>query len=320
MSFIQSNTVAMIEVEDRLEKDKNILSFGIDYLDDAMAGILKNDLILIGARSGAGKTQACMNIAKANVEKGKRVHFIALEAEPMEIERRIKYQIFAKHFFADPDRPNVDISFQNWMLGRFVFSCQKYEAAAVSELLNYENLFTFYKQNKFDVTDLIEKVIECAEKTDLIIVDHVHYFDFDDDNENRSIKEIAKTARALTLEQGKPIILVSHLRKRDRYSEDLVPNLEEFHGSSDLYKIATKAITLAPGDKFNSTKYETYFRIVKNRFEGSVIRYIASTMYNTKEGRYEHGYKIGDANATRNGDVNWFESDSRPRWASRAKG
>ncbi len=321
MSFIQSNTVALTEVEDRLEKDKGILTFGIDYLDDATEGILRNDLILLGARSGAGKTQTCINIAKANIEKGKRVHFIALEAEALEIERRIKYQIFAKYFFADPDRPSVDISFQTWMLGRFIKSCEKYEAAAASEFMGkYENLFTFYKLNKFDVTDLIEKVIECSDKTDLIIVDHVHYFDFDDNNENRAVKEIAKTARTLTLEQGKPIILVSHLRKRDRFTEDLVPSLEEFHGSSDLYKIATKAITIAPGDKFNTTKFETYFRIVKNRFEGSVTRFIASKNYLTKEGKYESGYQIGDANAKRNANIEWFQSDMRPKWAKNSKG
>lgn len=315
-SFIQSNSLSFSEFESRKNKREGILTFGIDFLDDAMAGILKNDLILIGASSGAGKTQTCCAIAKANIEKGKRVHFIALEAEYAEIERRIKYQIFAKHFFADMQRPNVHISFQDWMLGDFLETCAKHEALAASEFANaYANLFTYYKQDKFDLNDLILKVCECADDTDLIIVDHVHYFDFDDENENRAVKEIAKTARTLTLEQGKPIILVSHLRKRDRGSLDLVPGLEEFHGSSDLYKIATKAVTLSPGRWSPEGKYETFFRIVKNRFEGSVTRNIASCNYLTKEGNYEKGYYLGDANRKREDGFSELGADFYPGWA-----
>lgn len=316
MSFIESNSLSFEEIKTRQGNREGILTFGIDYLDDACAGILRNDLVLIGAGSGAGKTQVCCNVARANVERGKRVHFIALEAEYAEIERRIKYQIFARKFFEDANRPNLTISFQNWMLGDYIKSCEQYEADAASEFANnYAGLFTFYKQSKFDISDMIAKVVECADETDLIIIDHVHYFDYDDDNENRSVKEIAKTARVLTLEQGKPIILVSHLRKRDRGSQDLVPGLEEFHGSSDLYKIATKAITIAPGQWSPEGKYETLFRVVKNRFEGSVTRNIASCNYLIREGRYEKGYRLGDANQKRDDGFSELDFHLHPTWS-----
>lgn len=317
MSFLQSNSLSFSEVDERENRRDRLLTFGIDYLDDATAGILRNDLILIGAGSGAGKTQVCCNIARANIEVGKKVHFIALEAEHAEIERRIKFQIFAKKFSEDPDRPHVQISFQNWMLGDYVKSCAKYEAAAAQEFAeNYTTLYTFYKQDKFDVYDLTAKVLECADETDLIICDHVHVFDYDDDNENRAIKEIAKTARMLTLENGIPIILVSHLRKRDKSQADLVPGIDEFHGSSDLYKIATKAITLAPGRWSPDGRYETLFRVVKNRFEGSVTRNIASCNYLIKEGRYEKGYKLGDANTKRDTGFKELDLHVYPSWAS----
>jgi twinkle protein len=321
MSFIDSRTTAFSEMDGRKNRRDGLLSFGIDYLDDAMVGILKNDLVLIGAGSGAGKTQLCCNIALSNIARGKRVHFIALEAEMYEIERRLKYSLFAKQFFADPNKPkHCSVSFQNWMLGDFLEGLAKYEAEACSEFIDkYGGLFTFYKQDKFGISDLIAKTVECADETDLIIVDHVHYFDFDDDNENRAVKEIAKTARMLTLEQGKPIILVSHLRKRDRGSFDLVPGLEEFHGSSDLYKIATKAITIAPGKWSPEGKYQTFFRIVKNRFEGSVTRTIGAVNYLTKEGRYESGYKIGDANCKRDGGFVELDFSHEPAWARNIK-
>lgn len=316
MSYIKSNSVAFSEIELRKNRRKNLLTFGNDFLDDALKGILPNDLILIGAGSGAGKTELSCNIAKANIEKGKRVHFIALEAELYEIERRIKYQLFAKAFFDDISRPDVNIAFDEWMLGDFIESCEKYEAIAAKEFMNnYENQFTYYKQENFTPTDFIEKVLIAHQETDLIILDHVHYFDFDDDNENRAIKEIAKTARSLTLEYGKPIILVSHLRKRDRGTQDMCPGLEEFHGSSDLYKIATKAITIAPGGWDPGGKYETFFRIVKNRFGGSVVRYLASCNYIISEGRYEKGYRLGEANQKRDEEFRDIEGNLHPKWA-----
>lgn len=315
MGFLRSIETAFDEVSKRQQLRDGLLSFGIDYLDAAMVGILKNDLILIGAASGGGKTQTCCNIARANVEKGKKVHYIALEAEYLEIERRIKYQIFAKHFFNDPDRPSVHISFQNWMLGDFVESCALYEALAAKEFIEkYENLFTFYKADKFDINDLILTVMECASETDLIILDHVHYMDFEDDNENKAIKRIAMTARNLALEQGKPIILVSHIRKSDKANNLFAPGIEDFHGSSDLYKIATKAITLGPGAISVDGQIETYFRIVKNRFEGSVTRFIGKCFYNSRGGYYEKRYEVGDAYQDRTNGFKQLDRHIYPQW------
>ena len=89
-----------LKASDRFEKDfenrksehNNLLTFGVRYLDDAMKGISRNDLVLVGAPSGAGKTQFCVNLALKNSEQGKRVHYIALEAYEGEIERRLMFQ------------------------------------------------------------------------------------------------------------------------------------------------------------------------------------------------------------------------------------
>lgn len=321
LGFHKSSEVILNEREKRKTYRKGLLTFGVDFLDDAMEGILSHDLILVGAGSGGGKTQFCCNVAMANVLNGKRVHYLALEAEEAEIERRILYQLFCKYYFADPTRPRLEISFQKWMLGDFIESGFRYETEAAEEFENtFQTLFTYYKLGDFNIHTFISQVMMCADETDLIIVDHVHYFDFEDDNEHRAMKEIAKKARELSLEQGKPIILVSHLRKRDRSNQEMVPGQEEFHGSSDLYKISTKAITLAPGSWGDAGKMETYFRIVKNRWNMSVSRFIASKTYLTNEGRYSEGYKIGDANQKRDSEFTELDKGNVPRWARNVRG
>lgn len=336
MSFRKSTNAARMERSARLNVYRDLLTFGVSYLDDAMMGIFKNDLVLIGARSGAGKTQFCVNVAVANMKKGKRVHFIALEAEEYEIERRIKYQMFSTLFFENRKNWSSQRRFENDLdlrtkidekysgqisYQQFVSGVYSERNADIEDIIDekyeneYDGLFTFYKTDSFDVNDLVLQVASIASETDLVIVDHVHYFDYDDKDENNSIKLIAKTARSLALENGIPIILVSHLRKADRYG-DLIPSLEEFHGSSDLYKVATKAITLAPGLFDSGGKMQTFFRIVKNRNEGSVTRYSCAINYIPSEGKYETKYKIGNASQDRESGFKEIDRIALPWWAA----
>jgi replicative DNA helicase len=78
------------ERAERLQLATRVLSFGVKFLDVALGGIMARDMVLLGAVTGAGKTTLASVIAETNVERGKRVHYFALEAEHGEIERRIK--------------------------------------------------------------------------------------------------------------------------------------------------------------------------------------------------------------------------------------
>lgn len=299
MAFRSASDNIITEQQDRIGIKSRLLSFGVKFLDDAMTGIFPDDLILLGAPSGVGKTQICVNIALANIENAKRVHFIALEASEFEIERRLKYKYIANYFFSDENRPRLkkNLTFTDWYLGEYENELKLYEDLATEFCHKaFGSLFTFYKSEKFDVFNLIENIHLIENDTDLIILDHIHYLDWDDPNDNRAIKEIAKKVRSLALECQKPIILVAHLRKKDRGNKEIAASLDEFHGSSDLSKIATKVITIAPGPVTDDGKYTTYFRIPKNRLDGGVTRYVGATTFSPKKGGYDDEYSIGFAN------------------------
>jgi len=313
MTFRPATENARLEVSQRPTTAETILT-GVEYLDDCLKGFLPDDFVLIGAYSGAGKTQLCCNIAMANPTK--RIHMFALEASEFEIERRLKFNIIKNHYYGDSSRPDLgDFNYVEWLLGMYGDLLRCYEKSATIEFEEkYKNLHVFYKENSFAVDDLIRHVLEISDHTDAIIVDHAHYFDFGD-NENRAIKEIAQTARTLALEHRKPIILAAHLRKRDKGNEELVPGLDEFHGSSDLAKIATRVVTLAPGRMTADKCYETFFRVPKNRHDGGVIRYAGQEIFNPKTGAYEKGrYRIGWANQSKDKDFEAVESNAYPRW------
>lgn len=273
------------------------LSFGIRFLDKATRGIYPDDLILVGAPTGSGKTQFCMNLALANVKQGKKVHFIALEASKDEIQKRLAYSLYADLFYSDPQRPVLrkHLNFADFVTGSLKGFLEKYDDVVLTELAKLEGLNIHYGGHDFSVKDLIKRVVGVAGETDLIIVDHVHYFDFEtNQTENEALKAIAKTARRLTQEIIKPIILIAHLRKRDRFNKDLVPSIDEFHGSSDLTKIATKVLTLAPGEMSSSTTVESFVRIVKNRYDGSVKNYVGKLIFDFKRGNYRPEFVVGE--------------------------
>jgi KaiC/GvpD/RAD55 family RecA-like ATPase len=302
------------ELEERTLNDGKRLPFGIPVLDDAAYGILSDDLVLIGAPSGAGKTQLCCNIALAVMTEGKKVNYIALEASEFEITRRLKYKMVMDYYFSDPNRPRIEkISYTSWYAGEHVKEMKEYEDAANNFFKSsYGNLSLYRKGERFGVTEMIESVLQ-SDNADLIIIDHVHYFDFDSENENAAVKEIARTARNLAVEQKRPIVLVAHLRKKDRGNKELCPGQEEFHGSSDLYKMASKVITMAPGKPTDDGKFITYFRAAKVRTDGGVSRFLLKTKFCPKKGGYENEYTIGWPGDT----FKEVEPEVYPNWARR---
>jgi len=149
------------------------------------------------------------------------------------------------------------------------------------------------------VNELVNAGLEAELKTDLLIVDHIHYFDFETENENREMKEILKTIRKLNEVTRIPIVLVSHLRKKDRRGAEIVAGGDEFHGSSDLVKIATKVISMGRGGPLvnsngihSTSVFETYFRIVKNRMDGSSIPYVGAVGFSYLNNEYGDRYRL----------------------------
>jgi hypothetical protein len=61
------------------ENEGQLIDFKFPYLDDC-AFIRDSDLIIIGAKTGVGKTTLAMNMVKRLVDQGKNPHYISLES------------------------------------------------------------------------------------------------------------------------------------------------------------------------------------------------------------------------------------------------
>lgn len=300
---------------------KGWLSFGVPFLDLALGGIVPNDLILIGAKTGVGKTALASWIAQSNAIMGKRVHYFALEAEPMEIERRIKFGLLAKLVRKRISGDHDDMNFLDWYMFRLEHKCGQFEEEVNKTIAeNFATLSTYYREADFYAEHFEQLVDSVADKTDLIVLDHLHYVESDEPSENKAYKVIVKKIRDVSLRIGKPIIVVAHLRKSDRRGGTIVPTIEDFHGTSDVPKMATKAIMLAPAfdqDSGDRCLWPTYIYPAKCRFEGSRTRYVALCNFDVRTGGYEAAFTLGRT-STDGTEWNPKERSEWPEWARKS--
>ncbi len=294
------------------------LTLGVKFLDVALGGILPHDVVLIGAKTGAGKTALASLIAVTNALVGKRVHYFALEAEEAEIERRMKFSMLGKLLYDRVARNVRRVNFLDWYAGKVDDITAPYEAEVDEKLATaMKTLRTFYRKRDFFAEDFQRMTQEIQAETDLVILDHLHYVDSREPNENVGYKAIVKRIRDVALDIGKPVVVVAHLRKSDRRSSRLIPEVEDFHGTSDVPKMATKAIIIAPAYDQESSDpclWPTYLAPVKCRFDSSRARYVGLSTYDVRTGRYDESFTLG--RLTPSGDR--FESvphNQQPEWA-----
>lgn len=295
------------------------LSFGVKYLDEITGGgISPEDFILVSARTGTGKTELAKIIAMEN--RHKRVHFFALEAAKNEIERRMKYSLVANVVFG-PMRDHFKgehFNYLDWMHGRFnhilgPFEKELDEITAAA----FGNLKTYYPGDEALTEENLNKVLISIEnETDLIIFDHIHYFDFQDENENRAMKKTVKTLKRFSEQSGKPVILLAHLRKADKRFPTVVPSIDDIHGSSDIGKQCTTAIMLSSANmELAPYHYATHIALAKFRYDMSRTRFVSVCGYDIKKNAYDEKYYLGKVSF----DETKLETVSLPHWAKSGK-
>jgi DnaB-like helicase C terminal domain len=314
------------ERQDRVEIGKRILHFGVEYLDRCLGGIFPNDLILFGAKTGAGKTALATLVAQWNAFRGKRVHYFALEAEDGEIERRIKYRFVVDQLYEQRASHAVTdrLNYLDWYAGRLDDITRHVEDGIERTLSEaFKTLFTYYRGRDFNAEQIERLFLAIQDQTDLIILDHLHYVDSDDPNENRGYKIIVKKIRDAALSIGKPVIVVAHVRKGDRRVAQLLPSVEDFHGTSDVPKIATKAVMIARADADEQPEatphlINTYMAAVKCRAEGSRTRHIGMVAFNAKKNGYEPEFMLGRAKTEKGAErFDAIAIAKWPHWATR---
>ncbi len=283
------------ELSERVENSTRALKYHHAFLDDCLRAILPNDLILLGAPTGLGKTDLALNIAATNAQLGRNVHYFALEAEPRELERRTKFAMLSNLAHSSNHPQAHTLNYADWLLGRCEDVCGEFNAQVERVITKrLSTLWTYYRGLSFGPRELQQQVLDVHESTDLIVIDHLHYIDNDDENEQRALGDTVKTIRDVSLRIGKPVILVAHLRKREQGSKRLIASIDDFHGSSNITKICTQAITIERCHVIKSKWYlsPTFMTVLKDRRSGA-SPFVAVTFFDRRKKAYEPQYALG---------------------------
>lgn len=290
-----------------------IVKFNIDYLDDATIGLYPTDVVLISAATGAGKTHIASLLSERWAKQGKRVAFFALEARRREIEQRILYREMDAHTAKLPG------PFQQYIQRAHQGDWPRLASEAAKRIEDTwgQRLGTSYSGGSFGPDDIVREFAQLRGKADVIVLDHLHYLTLGD-NENADMKKALETISAMANDLEIPIVCVAHLRKSGR-SKALVPSIEEIHGSSDIAKIATLAIMLAPARDIASPVHiaPTFIHVVKARI-GGANPFASCVDFNVVTDNYEPGYTLVRLSGNRE-EFEQITGTDKPWWARRAK-
>jgi len=288
----------------------NLAKYNLPFLDQHLIAIAPAELVVVGSDTGGGKTFMANHLATTNAAQGRKVYLFSLEGHRYEAINRFRYQLICQEYYKDPK--GLPMSYAKYEMN-MIPGIEEYEEKVKPVIENMEkNLFMFDRSVDLSLpvlTSELSKLNDC----DLIIIDHLHYFNlFDDKSEAQNLTEIVRTIKTLTEEWNIPIVLISHLRKKDKNRG--LPDNEDFHGSSNIPKIASTCIILTSDPEHHDLaeyRYSTIFRVTKSR-SGSSTTLGARLMFDAKYNQYENGYKLGKIVS---GAFNELEYEDCPRWA-----
>ncbi len=335
MSFISYDKAFKQETDFRLNINSDTLcKYGIKPLDDAMIAISPDELIVIAAGSGYGKSECLLSIARHNALRGKKVALYFLEGGSREAIQRLKWQDICQTYFNEHKGANIELDYRKWALNQnqsslllkiessiykdfkdkfkdTLFFYNKPEGLTCEDFEN--SLFDFHKlELAIDSSFRVQKGFDL----DLVIIDHIHYFRYPDEKEEiRAMSKIILTIRDFIDKYHVPVIVAAHFRKLPRGHG--IPDKEDIYGTSNIHKIANTCIIIHPdyeNDKSYAGLYPTYIRIAKSRIgirPGDCIY----CDFDIRTRKYQSNYEM--RKVFPNGSVTTNKTDEKelPKWA-----
>lgn len=307
--------------------------FGIKCLDDALPYIIPNELVVIGADSGIGKSEMAVQIAKHNAANGKNVYLFYLEGGEEEAIRRMKWIDILGIYYKNYKSFGLEMSYAKWVTNNLkspIIDQIEDELPDIYEKLYGNRLHIYTRTNQINADAVYNTLMnfwsgeqfnkKIMFNVDLIIIDHLHYFNLEENvrgTEATQITSILKKIKEIPDFHNIPVILFSHLRKKSR--DRGMPDQEDFHGSSNIPKIASTAVIISPSasETSNATNiYPTFFRIVKSRY-GIKANYCMRTDFNLNERSYGKDYELYGVDSFGKLTDEPIPKYNWPKWAKR---
>lgn len=311
--------------ERRAEVNKTVVQYGVSFMDDATGGIGAGELVIIGAATGAGKTETLSAIAQ-NVAKTDRVCFYALEAHDLEIQERILYRMVSDAYFGlevgrRPKLATGFLNFYDYHRGFYGNALDAIENQILPEFERVTKNITFIYPTEVQ-PELLSLDVEARIQDGyaLFVVDHLHALEYGAD-ELDGIKRALRVCDRIVNHKRTAMIMASHLRKGDKFQRGF-PDLNELHGSSEISKKATGVFLIGAhtGGGFGAEDHEipTIIHAGKFRLDGGVKAWFGLHKFDIRARRFSSNYVLMKRGFNDRGkEVFDAFQGAKPIWAKR---
>lgn len=241
-------TMEQIENNWKKRNDKSLYT-GFFDLDKKICGLHNQELTIIGARPGIGKTTLALQIAQ-KIAKKKNVLYISLEMSEIQLIQKM----IAKEGNINTYKMRMGTLEDN----DFIKITQ-----TANDLLGY-NLMIDTKIRNIQQIEVKSKKLKNQNKLDLVIIDYIQLLK---SNEKYNIREqevadISRRLKLLSLEIDVPIIALCQLNRNANNNE---PTLADLRESGSLEQDADNIIFLYYGNDEEEEKNIVTLKLAKQR-------------------------------------------------------
>ena len=223
-------------------RSEDCVSFGYDFLDDALTGFFPGELVLVGGITGSGKSTFAMNVMNKAASRGHRCLIFSLEDR---LEDYAMKALFYKLCLLAKQLDGEKTVYRWNMFRRNLYKDDRYlELMAMAKKALANDNIKFIKVDGRLNFQVIEKIIddECATGTSLFLIDHLHHLDLDSGNATRAenIENLLVDLRNAQRRNKARVMLVAHYKK----TNGELPTLDSFKDSISLAQNASYVINI----------------------------------------------------------------------------
>jgi replicative DNA helicase len=202
------------------------LPTGLRCLDTATGGLRAGELVVIGARPGAGKSALASQIAMANAECGNYVGFFSLEMSRWDLGRRF--------LCAVTDVPAFMIRDPRRIGKKDAASSARWRSLAAGAGKIADWPLSIDDNGSLTISEIMAraKLLIDRNGAKLIIVDYLQLVRADVLDIRERVSKVADSLRLLAKSEGVAVVLLSQLRRPERINDE--PTLIDLKESGDI--------------------------------------------------------------------------------------
>ena len=233
-TFIQKIADATLEIENNWKNQSDYsLYTGIYDLDSMICGLHKQELTIIGARPGVGKTTLALQIAEKIAGNDKNVLFVSLEMSDTQLIQKMIAR-------------TGNVKSYKMRMGTIEDEDWNKISRAIQKLSDL-NFNTNSKIRTIQRLELEARKLKNRGKLDLLIIDYIQLLKSKDkfNSREQEVADISRRLKLISLELDIPVIALCQLNRNASNNE---PNLSDLRESGSLEQDADNVIFLHQED------------------------------------------------------------------------